>query len=263
MNPIPWLVPGPLHAVLALLLVLWLARRTRPRLPMWSRAVLLLLTIWTWLSATPLLGNQLVAHLEHRHPPVALEALVRDERAYIVVLASGQMFRPDGQAAPVLDADGWERLRAGIAVWRRVGGRLVFAGGPGQGPHDSFAALMREAALEAGVPEQAILMAAGSRTTYEDLRAVAAVMPSTSSGPRWLVTSALHMPRAIAVSQALALNMHGFPCGFRHLASPTWRAWLPDNGDAALWRDGLHEWLGGWVYRMRGWARYPSNQPGW
>lgn len=254
MNPIPWLVPGPLHAVLAMLLVLWLAARVRPRLPALVRRLLLLALVWVWLSSTPAVGNLLVRALERQHAPVAVQQLVQNPHSQVVVLASGQLFRPDGRADPVLDSDGWERLRAGIALWRQVGGRLVLAGGPGLGAEDSFAGLMRRAALEAGIPPEAIAVAPGSVNTYEDLRAASQVLRAAPTGPRWLVTSALHMPRALATARALDLRLQPYPCGFRHLPSPTWRAWLPDNGDAFLWRDGLHEWLGIAVYRLRGWA---------
>lgn len=254
MNPIPWLVTGPLHALLALCLALWLSSRVRPRVAPGARLVLWGLVVWAWLCATPAIGNLLVRSLETEHPAVPLHGLARDERALIVVLASGQMFRPDGRAAPVLDADGWERLRAGIALWRQVGGRLVVAGGPGQGADDSFAGLMRRTALEAGLPADAIVMATGSRSTFEDLVAVGRMVHGAPAGSRWLVTSALHMPRAWSTARALGLDLRPFPCGFRHLQSPTWRAWLPDNGDATLWRDGLHEWVGSAVYRLRGWS---------
>ena len=254
MNPIPWLIPGPLHAVVAMLLLVWLAGRARPSLGACWRWTLVLVALWTWLAATPALGNLMVSHLERQHPPVPPQQRNRAANGQVIVLASGQLHRPDGRADPVLDADGWERLRAGIALWRDVGGQLVLAGGPGQGEHDSFAALMRRTALEAGIPDHAILMAAGSHNTYGDLRAVAAVLDGSPAGSRWLVTSALHMPRALATAQALNLQLRPFPCGFRHLSSPAWRAWLPDNGDATLWRDGLHEWPGLVVYRLRGWA---------
>lgn len=259
MSPIPWLVPGPLHALLALLLLLWLSGRMRPRLPAPWRRLLWVLTLWIWLSSTPAAGNLLVRHLELQHAPVAMAQLPRDARSHVVVLASGQLFRPDGRADPVLDADGWERLRAGIALWRQVGGRLVLAGGPGLGSEDSFAGLMRRTALEAGLPPEAIVMAPGSRNTFEDLRAAAPILREAPEGPRWLVTSALHMPRALATARALDLRLQAYPCGFRHLAEPTWRAWLPDNGEPALWRDALHEWLGMAVYRLRGWAAGPGG----
>lgn len=258
MSLVDWLVPGPLHAVVGVGVAAWLLQQRRRARPGRWRGWVLLWLAWTWIGATPALGNLLVQALENRHPVLDLDRLVRDESAQIVVLASGQMFRPGGRIDPVLDADGWERLRAGIALWRRTGGVLVLAGGPGSGPTDSFAGLMRRVALDAGVPETAIRTAGGSRNTYEDLRAAAAALPTPSAGvpagPRYLVTSAMHMPRAMATAQRLGWQVRAVPCGPRQIERPSWRAWLPDNGDPLLWRDGLHEWIGLLVYRWRGWA---------
>lgn len=252
MTPVHWLIPGPAHAALALLLAWLLARRFRARLPRGVPGLIALLLAWTWITATPALGNLLVRQLEARHPAVDVERLVPDAAGRIVVLASGQMFRPDGRVAHVLDDDGWERLRAGIALWRRVGGQLVLVGGPGSGASDSFAQLMQREALAAGVPANAIRPVGGSRSTVEDLRVASRALQPDGSRT-WLVTSALHMPRAAATARGLGLDWQPFPCGWRQLEKPSWRAWLPDSGDPSLWRDGLHEAIGLIVYRIRGW----------
>jgi uncharacterized SAM-binding protein YcdF (DUF218 family) len=254
MNPIPWLIPGPGHAVIVcLVLVLWL-HRPRLRASRLARLTSLVALCWIWLASTPALGNLLVRALEDRYPAVDVQQKDVRPDGWVVVLASGQMFKPDGTAAPILDSDGWERLLAGVALWRRVGGTLVLAGGPGHGQADSLAQVMRRIAMDAGVPANAIMTAGGGRNTYEDLRAAAGVIKARSgeavqAGPTlvqplpWLVTSALHMPRSVATAAAMGLQVRPAPCGFRQLRPATWRAWLPDNGDPALWRDGLHEWL--------------------
>ncbi len=238
-----WLVPGPLHAVVGscLLLVLLQARsRTVVRKLRW---VIMAWALWLWVASTPAVGNLWVRHLETRYPAVALDTLTPDASAQIIVLASGQLSRPDGSAHPVLDIDGWERLYAGIAAWKQLRGRLILVGGPGHGETDALAQLMRRVALEAGVPDIAILAIGGTRRTREDLQAVHQALQGTS-GPRWLVTSALHMPRALALALSQGWQPQPLPCAPRHLSSPTWRAWLPDNGAPTLWRSGLHEALG-------------------
>lgn len=70
MNPIPWQIPGPVHAVVAMLLLVWLAGRTRPSLDEFWRWTLVLVALWTRLVATPALGNLMVSHLERQLPLV-------------------------------------------------------------------------------------------------------------------------------------------------------------------------------------------------
>lgn len=272
MNPLPWIVPGPLHAVLACIVLVLVLYRRRSRVSAGWRRLGVAALVWSWLGSTPALGNLWVRALEDRHAAPSASLLTRSPSNVIVVLASGQMFRPDGSLALALDVDGWERLLAGIALWRQIGGTLVMAGGPDHGASDSLAHLMRRAALDAAVPTSAVITAGGGRNTYEDLRAVAASLQAlqrpggpgklggaepvaTETGRTWLVTSALHMPRAMGTAAALGLPVTAAPCCFRQLRPPTWRAWLPDNGDSSLWRDGLHEALGLEVYRWRGWLR--------
>lgn len=258
MDPIAWIVPGPVHALVALLCGLWWAW-TSVKVPgpvaRVLRAGLVLWAAWAWAAATPIWGSFLVRALEDRYPAVDLATVKPDPRGTVIVLASGQMTGMDGRAWPVLDADGWERVRAGIALWRRTGGRLLMVGGPGHGATDALSGVMRQAAIEAGVPAADVAAAGGSQNTFEDLKAAAAWLGTRRDSTLWLVTSALHMPRAAAVAQALGLPVQAFPCGFRQLPQPGWRAWLPDNGDPFLWRDGLHETLGRAVYRARGWSR--------
>jgi uncharacterized SAM-binding protein YcdF (DUF218 family) len=258
MSPSHWLVPGPLHATLLALVLVLVVHARRSRTPSWLRRTSWLILAWMWIGATPAIGNGLVRALEVRHPALDRSGLLPSPHARVVVLASGQQFRPDGTPAPELDADGWERLLAGIALWRRVGGELILSGGPGHGPDDALAQRMRRIALEAGVPDAAIRPVGGGRNTRDDLANVAAQIqgrPPSPSAPVYLVTSAMHMPRAMGTARAMGLQALPAPCGFRHLAAPTWRAWLPDNGDPTLWRDGLHEWIGLAVYRWRGWLR--------
>lgn len=252
MSPADLLVPGPLHALAALLLAVALLRRARA--PRWLGAAVGLWALLTWMLATPALGNLAARVLEDAHPPPALHLLPREERTTIVVLASGQMFRADGTPEPLLDENGWARLRAATRLWQQVGGQLVVAGGPGRGAGDSLAGAMRVALIEAGVPAARVTTVGGSRNTYEDLLAASRVL-GPPAGPRWLVTSAIHMPRAAGVAQALDLQLEPFPCDHRQLQAPSWRAWIPGNAAPVLWRDALHEGIGLVVYRWRGWIR--------
>ncbi|MCE2659317.1 MAG: YdcF family protein [Rubrivivax sp.] len=264
MSPTHWMVPGPLYAVIAILLVVIFLHHSALRASRVARVLSLGVLAWFWITATPAIGNLLVRALEGRYPAVDTRQLEPQPDGWVVVLASGQMFRPDGSAAPELDVDGWERVLTGVAVWRRVGGTLVLAGGPGHGATDSLAHVMRRIAMDAGVPAPAIQTAGGGRNTFEDLKAAAALVrspggavaphdPAGRHAATWLVTSALHMPRAAAVASSLGLDVRAVPCGFRQVKASSWRAWLPNNGDPSLWRDGLHEWMGWFVYRWRGW----------
>ncbi len=253
-DPLELLLPLPVYLVLVLTaLAAYGLLPARKRVPMAVRGLLVVMAAWSWLMTTPALANLAVRVLEGS-PDESGQAVMQSGNApLIIVLASGGMKSRDGRPRPRLDASGWERLRAGIRLWHQTGGTLLFTGGPDGNPEHSLAGLMRAIAMESGVPSSAILMASHSLTTYEDIAATRTAA-ADFSGRVWLVTSALHMPRALGVAARLGMDVEPRRCDFIQIEAPTWRAWLPDNGGPALWSAVLHELAGRAYYRLRGWS---------
>lgn len=215
---------------------------------------LLAAAVWVWIFSTPGLANLVVSSLEGPVSESYPEQYARASDGFIVVLASGQMRARNGQPNPKLDAAGWERLYAGIKLWKEIGGTLIVTGGPAEAPIRSLAALMRGIAIESGVPADSIIAAPNSDNTYQDLVGARDAI-GAGQGNIWLVTSAIHMPRALAVASQLDLPVIPWPCDYRQVVDPTWRIWLPDNGALGIWSDVAHEIAGREYYRMRGWAK--------
>ncbi len=282
MSLVAWLVPGPVHALVALGALACVAWRRRPSLgyaherllvddagrltdtehrerSAW-RWPLLGLFVVAWMAATPGFAEWGLRALEGPLPETGPglpegvpTGLARDESTLIVVLASGEMHAPDGRPDVRLDIHGVERLRAGVALWGRTGGRLLLTGGPGTGRDDSIASLMQRLAIDLGVPAAAIDLAPGSRTTYEDL-SIAKDRLAKHQGPRWLVTSASHMPRSLAVARKAGLDLQPLRTDYRQIRQLTVWSWLPDPQAQRRLVPVLHEWVGLWIYQLRGWA---------
>ena len=254
MDPIELILPFPICLVLIVSLLAgyaWFSKDPLTLRPI--RRWLVAATVWCWVFATPGLANLGAAWLEGTPTRDTTSSWQRNEATLVVVLASGSLFSRNGLPYPRLDASGWERLRAGIALRQKLEGKLLFTGGPGNKPDESLAGIMRGVALEAGVPNEAILISANSKSTYEDLL-LAEKQLATHKGEVWLVTSAIHMPRALGVAEKLGLSMRPFPCDYQQIVAPTWRAWLPDNHGPDLWYAVLHEFVGRQYYRLRGWS---------
>lgn len=247
-----WFVPTAVHLVLLLLgVAFWSWRGVRGsgrwRARWWWSG----LAVWAWLMAIPALANALVAAIEG--PP----APPPDGPApsAIVVLASGDRVVRAGQVYARLDAHGWARVSAAVQVWRAHGGVLVMAGGPPGNTSQSWAAAMRDVAISEGVPASTIMLADGSTNTYEDLVGAQAVVRTLhGAGPVWLVTSALHMPRALAIAKRLGMEVSPINADYQQLDELTWRAWWPNAGGPAIYASALHELIGLAIYRWRGWA---------
>jgi len=249
---IEFLTPSPLHALLLLVAATLTAYRRHDASPLARcRHLLATASLWAWLCCTPAITNHLVTALEG--PPTEGAALSAPNSAdtSVIVLGSGELWTPGGQAAPRLDENGWERLHQGVRLWRRTGGTLIMTGGPGGADQPTLAGQMGIVATELGVPSSHIALALNSRTTYEDLFSA---KPLLRPGPVWLVTSAIHMPRAMAVAGQLGIEASPYPVDFRQIRHVTWRAWIPDNASADRMSAALHELVGRAYYRWKGWA---------
>jgi len=202
------------------------------------------LSVWAWVLSAPITSNELIRWLEG--PKQTLQATPRDDSTLIVVLASG-----DPRAR--LDAAGWERLEGAVQLWRHSAGTLLFSGGPGQREDNALGGTMRLAGLTFGLPANALRFVGGGRNTYEDvLQATPAVRGH--SGPVWLVTSALHMPRALATARRQGWNVRPLAVDYQQLELELLPSCLPSNGGPMRLADALHEVIGRLIYRLRGWS---------
>lgn len=233
----------------------------------WSVALALLLALlWRWLpralcllglavetalviAMTPLGANGLVRIIESRAPPAqSCQAPAPDT---IVVLTAGYSRRPrSAQDFSAADVNSLHRLFAAVALWRRTpGARLVISGGGSYGIAEST--VLASLAEQLGVPVTAIRTEIHSRSTWQNARDVAELSPPVPKRI-WLVTSALHLPRAL-----LAFRDAGFqPCAW-----PSDSLYIPPNGSVLYYvpqssalvkmEAALHELVGGWDYRWR------------
>jgi uncharacterized SAM-binding protein YcdF (DUF218 family) len=255
-DPVNALLPGAQYYAYMLLIVTLLCWfRWKHHVSRFWRYILIVSSIWAWVFAAPAFSNLLTRSLENAVPANSLEAATRMDDAYVIVLASGRMVAGDGTPSPRMDEAGWERLRYGVQLWKKTGGTLLFSGGPDNiGIDQTMAGLMQQVANELGVPRSAMSLSTKSETTFQDLSEARRRVPQSAKHV-YLVTSAIHMPRALAVAKQVGIEVTPMPCDYRQLLRPTWRAWFPDDGGPSLWYDALHEWIGLHVYRLQGKAQ--------
>lgn len=209
------------------------------------------LLLWAYCFSTPAIANAIIDSLEQQYP--AVRATSREGGPLILVLSSGFAVKTATGYQARLDSAGWERTWAAIRLWRQVGGHLLFVGAPTPDNGSSVAAFMAEIATTSGVPPAAVKIEPTSHNTYENLAFTRALVESHGP-PVWLVTSALHLPRAMAVARKLGMRLAPYPCD--RLGEPFlhWYAWLPNSGGPKLFAAALHEMFGLVYYRMKGFA---------
>ena len=228
-------------------ILLWRGRR---------RFGALLLSIalgWLWLWSTPAFSDWVRATLEQRYPLTPLEQLPAAD-AIVVLGGLVEAAAPPERLDPNLGAAAdriWHAARlyrAGKAPWVLVsGGNLPWSGI--QQPESS---VMAELLQELGVPATAILQEPGSRTTRENRDRSLPILQANGIHSILLVTSALHMPRALALFRATDLEVIPAPTDFEihapNNAHPL--RWLPDAQALADGSRAFKEYLGWWMDRL-------------
>lgn len=226
-------------------LVLWATWRPLPR-------VLKALGLLSWLAllalCAPVGANLLVRHVEG-----SIDSVYRCEAprgAPVVVLSGGLEREPvavDDHVA--LAPETWRRLQAGIRFRRAQGeGPLVLVGG---GPYAvKEADVMADLAAAWGMAPGDVRVERWSRDTWENASGYAA-MAGPEAGPAWLVTSALHMPRAVTAFRAAGVQVCVHPSHSHYVAPGELGYYIPQVTAIEKSRRALHEWLGQHVYRYR------------
>ena len=106
-----------------------------------------------------------------------------------------------------------------------------------------------------GIPSEAILIEAQSRNTYENAIETQKLLNSIGIDQILLVTSAFHMPRALATFRTAGLKAIPSPASYAIVdySRPVILDWLPSLGNLGKMQAVIREKLGIFVYRYRGW----------
>ena len=150
-------------------------------------------------------------------------------------------------------------MRIDIAAQLYLAGRapkVLLSGGALEGDV-SEARGMAHAIRQQGVPETALILENSSRTTYENAAMTEDQLKARGIGKILLVTSALHMPRAMAAFAKQGVVAIAAPAP-PQIVPPTdgsLSLWVPDQRTFDASRSIIKEYAGLFVYRLRGWCR--------
>ncbi|MDR9433669.1 MAG: ElyC/SanA/YdcF family protein [Spiribacter sp.] len=234
------------------LIIAGLTRYRRTGLTLIGLSTLTLALISWWPVA-----NTLISPLESRTP-----ALPTNVPA-IIVLGGGGVNAPSLPLTAQLSSSSVTRLTEGIRLWRqRPDALLITSGALSRGR--SQAAIAADLAKQLGVPAAQIKMLPTARNTEDEARAYRALhrdevtsadaTPDTIDTARpILVTSASHMPRALAAFRKMGIDPIPAPTAYR--ATPRYfdlpSDFAPSATDLQTTEAAWHEYLG----RFWAWIR--------
>ena len=245
-------------ACLLLVLALVFHQNARARWWLTLAAVLIL-----WLGSTTGLSNLLARSLEYRYQPP--EEIPASEVA--VVLGGGTEPALSPRTSVEINSAGdrvlyaAELYRQGLA--RRLlltGGEITWQTGGFSSPAEDMAAIL----ISIGVPQEALWLETESRNTYENALYSGELLAESGIQSILLVTSAMHMPRAVALFEAQGLEVIPLPVDYsvteevlveRDTSASLVKVLdiIPNASNLALTTAALKEYFGMLVYQLRGW----------
>lgn len=246
------LMPVPVSLLLGLLaLILFTRKRHRQAIASLLAAFGLL-----WAASLPPVAAMLLWTLQRQYPPVALDSIPASD---CIIVLGGVLGDAAFPRVEIELSEGIDRVYQAAKLYRsgRARSMIVAAGNqPWAREQQSEAHLIRGLLVEWGVPREAIRLDPSSRNTRENAVNAAKLMREADCHSNLLVTSAWHMPRAVASFEAVGVAV--FPVsvdvmGVRGQGSIAMR-WIPRADALAATSQAWMEWMGIWVYRWRGWA---------
>lgn len=240
----------PLAWVFTLFLVGLLAMRWRKHVAkrlLWAAFLVFTVQGWQTLPSLVLRG------LESSYPrPAPLN--LADYRGLVVLggaMESAALWESRGPGG--LNAAA-ERMTESLALMQQAPHlQLIFTGGEGE----LFAKGINEASRgqqffnRLGLAGDRLIFESASRNTHENAVLSAQLKGVDIKQPWLLVTSAWHMPRAMALFQAAGWNVTAYPVDYRTSLSVSWWSYSLVGG-ALHWKLALHELAGLLAYRLAG-----------
>ena len=204
---------------------------------------------WLWLWSTPLASDALAGSLEALAPPQPIAQLPQADAAVVLgggVSGASPPRRPDPDLALAADRV-WHAAR----LYRGGKVRLVWLSGGVSAPGDTNEAdAMQRFLLDLEVPQAAIRLERGSYNTTTNAQMVAEQLRAENVRSVLLVTSALHMRRAMrnfervgvpAIPAATDYEVIDRPFGLRRV--------LPEADALDRSARAMHEIVGYWAGR--------------
>jgi uncharacterized SAM-binding protein YcdF (DUF218 family) len=250
----PFIFPDGLTCWLLLLVIVTIRRKPGLATRVAVAALIVLLS-----GSTPLVSDLLVGSIEARseaaNPPPAADA--------IVVLGGGAW--PAEPPQPFVEVAGTtaNRLLYAAKLYRDGKAPIVILSGgrlPWTKALPPESAQMAEVIEMMGVPSSAVIQESESGNTYQNATGTKTILGQRNLHRILLVTSALHMPRALALFRQQGVEAVSAPTDFitrsRSWADSTWPdlilGLLPSAEALQRTTQALKELLGTAVYRIAG-----------
>lgn len=217
----------------------------------WVVNTLLILIIAFTIFSTGFFPSYLTRLLEHSYQPVKL---INPDIDKVVVLGGGQFNDSELLAHDLLYTASIKRVMEGIRLYRALKQPKLILSGGGYGSTTGYTQASRMLALSQllNVSENNIILEQDSINTENEAKLL---KPLLGEEPFYLVTSAIHMPRAMHLFQHYGMNPIPAPTDFTlWWQDERWqKTWLPTPQNLVFVNIAWHEILGRVWFKIKSW----------
>jgi uncharacterized SAM-binding protein YcdF (DUF218 family) len=202
-----------------------------------SRIFMIASFLWIAVMSYTPFSELLLTPLESQYP--ALQEFPKDIR-YVMVLGSGHTTNEEMPMTSQMGEHAMFRLAEGVSILRQLDdAKLIVSGYSGLDP-TPHALMQKKMALLLGVSEKQIIARYAPKDTREEAIEAKSILNNQDF---ILVTSASHMPRAMAIFHEEGLYPYAAPT--YHMAKHSSAAvFIPDSGGLKNSEVAMHEYVG-------------------
>ena len=231
-------MPLPLFFLLVLAAVIT-ARRKRL-----SRVLMLVAAVWlVTVSASPV-PVLLAGNLEGMYGIMQPEAVAQGKTVHLLVLGGGHTNNDKLPANNQLSLAALGRLAEGIRLQRQIPGSLLITSGWSSSGRTTQAEMLARTAILLGMDAALIRMQVKPQNTKMEATEYKRAFGDTAQ--LVIVTSAIHMPRAMYLFRQAELNPVAAPTN--HIVKDEeknpYLNWLPSAGKISMMESVIHEYMG-------------------
>ncbi|MBI4858013.1 MAG: YdcF family protein [Acetobacterium woodii] len=160
----------------------------------------------------------------------------------IIVVLGGGIYHVGGlRKDPEASGTTYSRLFSGVKIFQKSNAKFLVLSGK------SESEVMRDLALKIGIPEDRIIIESRSNNTMEHAIELRRLFPQARRMRIGVVTSALHMPRAIRSFKKIFVEdtILPIPVGYTYsLPEYNIRSIIPSAEELSTSSYVIHEWIG-------------------
>lgn len=214
----------------------------------WAKRFKIFFIIWLSVIFLTPVPKILIFYKERLYPPINVNSLNSlTERTNVLILGAGKTSDPALSYLSQLSETELSRLTEGIRVYKILkSATIITSGDIGRYSRTTQALVAASAAVELGVSPSDTAQLGSTKNTEDE--AAAYVERFGDTAPLVLVTSAIHMPRAMYLFRKLGINPIPSPTNYLIKIEPeapkNW--WLPSVAKLSLMKVVIHEYVGLW-----------------